>query len=838
MKIGIVILIVVAFYWLLKNLKRTTNQDSSKASPLPAPSSKTISAPLSLATSRKGLAVHTNAIDRTMNNNDIDDFATFIINPNSAKTQKSSTNLSKGRWMSEYESININGRTIKRGFYYLGGQLEALVGYGTEPSLVDDSLSAASPRIINDTSDIHCDGTLGYWPSYEKLSSFCRGTYLDWLASDRNNPETPIGYVFIYFGGFERRIIENINNEVVSDNEFIAIYTEVARLHELYGKQDSFGNYAANFLEFMTLIRSPLFEDKILTGHLPKPPASNPDLRLKMALAKAVVLAKPITADLAWGWLAYSEQYSFKTPAIRCKSEFKQLFDLLYEQKYPNGLPVKSTATRLKINYRAASQSIIHVDMTLDDLPDITHQSLQVTKLIEIAETCNDLLDSYSRYLGREGASPDDIAAIMLLPKMLIEQQDIPILQEFSVWAQQTIEEAEGLTTVKELWRYLEEPWLEDNSSKALSKKQNELIINLVELAGFGIAPDWRYHQSKLTFDGYVVLFEGGHGDDFVPNPSFYQISLALRLGAMVATIDGYVYKTEVDTLLGLIESDTQLNNTEKASLTAYLLWRLNTPANMAGLKKKLVTLDDNHIQFISRFIISVALANGNVEPSQIKQIEKLYQALGLDKTLVTSDIHHLTTTKRVATGSNEATKSSNSSSSHANDKGIKTNAFSFDEDVLALYESETGDAKAMLASIFASDDSDYDEEESIENEISQKDAALQDSVANNQQTTINRTDGSDLESNDLKGNTEPSLTAVLVGLDNAHSQLYQQLIAKESWERDEVIALCQPLNLMINGAIETINDWAYDTIDAPVLEDEGKVTIDFESVEEINQAL
>lgn len=836
MKIGIVILIVIAFYWLLKNLKRTTNQHYSKASPLPPPPSKTISAPLSFASNRKGLAFHTNAIDRTMNSNDIDDFATFIISPNSVKTSKKSTNLSIGRWMSEYESININGRTIKRGFYYLGGQLEALVGYGTEPSLVDDSLSAASPRIINETSDIHCDGKLGYWPSYEKLSSFCRGTYLDWLASSRNNPDTPIGYVFIYFGGFERRIIENVNNEVVSDNEFIAIYSEVARLHELYGKQDSFGNYAANFLEFMTLIRSPLFEDKALTGHLPKPPTSKPDLRLKMALAKAAVLAKPITADLAWGWLAYSEQYSFKTPAIRCKSEFKQLFDLLYVQNYPNGLPVKSTAKRLKIDYRAASQSIIHVEMILDDLPDITQQSLQIAKLIEIAETCNDMLDGYSRYLGREGARPDDIAAIMLLPKVLIEQQDIPILQEFSVWAQQIIDEAEGLTTVKELWRYLEEPWTDANSSKALSKKQNELIINLVELAGLGIAPDWRYHQSKLTFDSYVVLFKGGHGDDFLPNPSFYQISLALRLGAMVATIDGYVYKTEVDTLLGLIESDTELSNTEKASLTAYLLWRLNTPANMAGLKKKLGALDDHHIQFISRFIISVAMANGKVEPSQIKQIEKLYQALGLDKTLVASDIHHLTTTKRISTGSSEATKTINSNS-HSNDKRIKTNTFSFDEDVLALYESETGDAKAMLASIFASDDND-EAEERVENDLNQKDVAVQELVTNNQQITVNSTESSDLESNDIEGNAQSSLTTALVGLDNAHSQLYQQLVTKERWERDEVIALCEPLNLMINGAIETINDWAYDIIDAPLLEDDDEVTIDFESVEEIKQAL
>ncbi|WP_226859407.1 MULTISPECIES: TerB N-terminal domain-containing protein [Enterobacter] len=31
------------------------------------------------------------------------------------------------------------------------------------------------------------DELLGYWPSFATLSPRCRGAYLDWLASDRNN---------------------------------------------------------------------------------------------------------------------------------------------------------------------------------------------------------------------------------------------------------------------------------------------------------------------------------------------------------------------------------------------------------------------------------------------------------------------------------------------------------------------------------------------------------------------------------------------------------------------------------------------------------------------------
>lgn len=744
---------------------------------------------------------------------DVGELATFVISSNKQKHDIASSNRKLGRWVSRHESLKIQGRIIDKGFFYFGGKLETLIGYGTEPSLINDSLSVGSPKVIYSTSHIHSDESLGYWPSYAALSPLCRGAYLDWLASDRANPNTPIGYVFIYFGGFERRVIEGISDDSVSDDEFVNIYNEVLRLHDIYGKQSSFSNYSANFLEFMTLVRSPLSEEKIQTAQLLSPPASSQNLTFKMQLAKMVTLKLPIPATLAWEWLIFSNEYNFKTPARRCESEFKDLFEVLYQKTYLNGFIVPPNKTKLKISYRAASQSIVSVDLTLDDLQDPSALRSPIKKLIEIAEQCNEALDAYSRYLGREDNSATDIDAIMLLPKVLIQQQayreKYPVIQNFKAWAESVTQNDEGLTTVKELWRYLDER-SSHTMPKSFAKKHSEMITNLAELAGFGVVPDQRYHQTSLKPDGYVVLFDGGHGQDFDPSASFYQISLALRLGAMVATINGYVDKREVDTLLTIIEQDTQLTAIEKASLKAYLLWRLNSPSNMAGLKAKLAVLNEKNISFISRFIISVALANGNVEPSQIKQIEKLYQALGLDKNSVVSDIHHLTSTKKSVPTFSGATqqKTTNDNSVGVNVEISDRNSkpFIFNTELLAAYESETGDAKAMLASIFAVDDDDME----ADNE------SLSDEQINND-TEIDR-----------------AKESVAKGLDTIHSKLYQQLISKEVWQREEAEVLCESLNLMINGAIETINDWSYDNVDAPVLEAEDEIVIDYEIVEEL----
>jgi uncharacterized tellurite resistance protein B-like protein len=255
-------------------------------------------------------------------------------------------------------------------------------------------------------------------------------------------------------------------------------------------------------------------------------------------------------------------------------------------------------------------------------------------------------------------------------------------------------------------------------------------------------------------------------------------VGVALRLGAMVACIDGFVDESESTALQKLIAHDEKLTDTEKRSLQAYLTWRLATPSDNTGLKNRLSSLGAKEIEFVKRFIISIALADGNVDNKEVKQIEKLYTSLGLDKDTVSSDIHQLTTSSHQSVSGRE-----------------RSSEFSIDEAILALHESQTTEAKSMLEEIFTSDED--DESESLE---------LAES------------------SNDING------------LDQAHSQLYEKLCTQAQWSRNEVAKLCGDLNLMIDGAIETINDWAFDLVDAPVVEDDGEIYIDEEIVEEIRE--
>ena len=286
-----------------------------------------------------------------------------------------------------------------------------------------------------------------------------------------------------------------------------------------------------------------------------------------------------------------------------------------------------------------------------------------------------------------------------------------------------------------------------------------------------------------------MVLFAGGHGESFSPSGEFRKVGTILRLGALVAATDDHVSDSEVRALKDVISQDSRLTETEKRSLDAYMLWRLNTPANMSGLKKRLDLLSANEKVAISHILVSVALADGKIDPAEIKQLEKLYTQLGLDKGLVASDIHNLSTSR--SPHPDRASKSSYTTSTQP------ASSFALDRDLLRLLEEETKEAQSVLESIFS--DEDLPEEPEVE-----------------APTAVQTKNGS------------------IQGLDSTYQVLYVKLISKAEWTYEEIEELCNGLQLMTAGAVETINDWAFDKVGAPLIEDGSTAFVDLELAAEI----
>jgi tellurite resistance protein len=746
----------VILYYVIKAMATSTKQQAQKNN---RPSSKN-EVSVTVTTSNRVVA--------NSNREDDDDLATFSISY--GYNEEKSKNKNPGKWLKPGESITIKGQAFIGGNFYYGGKLSSLDRYGTEASLVDDSL-----KIENKPSTFE-DESLGYWPKFISLTPKGRGAFISWLSGNRNDPATPLGYVFIYFYGIERRITVDSIKQTVDDSEFKALFDEVLRLKGIYGSSRSFSNYSIHLLEIMCLLRPHV------VSHLDlEKTAQRDSLLFRHRLATTVNDEKPIPTELALAWIRFYPDYNLKKPARRCGYEFSQMFTRLYSKKYGDGIVVKPNKTRLKIEYHPASSSLRSLSLPQQDLPDPSNLKGPVNKLIVIADECTSELDAYSRYLAKPDTSRTDIEAVLLLPDELSDLGATLGLGNFKKWADDAISTKKGLVDVEEFWTYTKSPL-----PSKINKKEAELIQNLAQKGGYGIAPDTRYHHAKTSADGKLVLFPEGHGKYFEPSKVYSEMGMALRLGAMVATIDSHVDQAELNLLTQLIDHDTNLSPTEKRSLHAYLVWRLNTPSNITGLKSRLEALGKTEKAAVSRILVGVAMADGKIDPEEIKQLEKLYTMLGLDKALVTGDIHGMSSSKAGLRPSNSQSATTSSAPT----------SFQLDESILAIHESETKDVQSMLGAIFVEDEPTS-------------------------------------ESDDLT--TDSTTAGEEIGIDKQHYALFESLARKDKWTREEVQALCRDSGLMVSGALETINDWSFDKVDAAVLEEDGDaIYVDQEIVDEI----
>ncbi len=707
-----------------------------------------------------------------------EELADFRIVPSPLpETRLCRQSKTQAKWIEPGERVKVGKFEIQGGYFYFGGQLNGMAGFYGE-----DDASLVNPALgIDSISPDYAGDQMDYWPLYSLISPQSRAAYIEWLASDRNDPETYIGYVFLYFYGIERRLLVDDPRGEVSDDERKALMQELKRLKSVYGDHRSCNSYVTALLSHVWVFNQKKLEEGPYDLLVAKRGFT---AAFKFLLAQTVQAGKPINAELALAWVKSHPEFTLRTPARRCQAEFDELFKLRYRSKFGDGLEITPNKTRLQLDYQPASASLRGYQSLKLDLPDVSRLRGPVSKLFTLAESCTGELDQFSRYVGRPGNSHDSLSAISLLPNDLIPSVSYPRLDNFRAWVKIKVPDSSGLVSVESILQQFGE-----DAPLKINKKEAAMLSNIAEKAGFGIAPDVRFHHAKPNIDGNVVLFSGGHGEGFNPSGEFRKVGTVLRLGALVAATDDHVSDSEVSALKGVIAENSRLSETEKRSLDAYMLWRLNSPANMTGLKKRLDLLSSSEKVAISHILVSVALADGRIDPAEIRQLEKLYTQLGLEKGMVASDIHNLSSTRLPRPGR---------ASERVPSEPIEPDGgFVLDRELLRRIEEETKEAQSVLESIFADEGIDDEYEAGVPPEA-------------------------------------PSKNGSIAGLDEQHQQLYVKLISKSQWNYEEVEELCKSLQLMTDGAVETINDWAFENVDAPLIEDGSTVYVDIELVDEI----
>jgi uncharacterized tellurite resistance protein B-like protein len=678
----------------------------------------------------------------------------------------------EAKWIPHGQAVTIAGMTIPDGMIYVGTNLKS--GYGSDPCQIDPSKSLAASGDFKERQ-------FGYWPSYSDISAMARRAYLNWLAGGRSHPDADIGYVFLFFYGLERRVIIDASNDTAALADYPVIAQEIRRLLGIYGnKSGSFKSYASGLLDWISI--APQQSNKLYLDPVPELSKSYElPLYIRLALGMAAVDGVPIPKHLAYAWAKLDPSIVTRTPGRRCPEYFNKLFELKYTEAFGSGMIVRPNKTKLKAVYRPASAGLIGGNQSLliktfGDLPDVSILTGPLKKLQQFVYAVNDDLSPYSRAVAKNTDDQNTLDSLIYLPLAIWPDETQKALNNIKLMFK------DGVTTLlySELLSRL-------SGGNIFSKEKVTVLARALESAGIGMEPDVLGGVKPPKADCKVVLFAEPDKELSRTTGAYQAALLTLQLSSAVAMADGDFSDSQLVYLQSQINLWTHLSVNHQRRLRAHLiLLKAAPPLSLTGIKKKFEHLSQPEIKLIAAFIATVAQADGVVSPSEVDSLKKIYKTLGVDPKKVFTDLHVAASGAKPApaTSLDEAT------------------GFTLNADRIAHLQLESAKVSALLAGIFKGDEP---------------------VITNNPPQEI-----------EIEKIEEIDNSTRLLGLDVSHGALARMLLSRPQWSREELLDVAADLDLMLDGALEHINEASFELFDIAFTEGENPITINPEIFEKI----
>jgi hypothetical protein len=307
----------------------------------------------------------------------------------------------------------------------------------------------------------------------------------------------------------------------------------------------------------------------------------------------------------------------------------------------------------------------------------------------------------------------------------------------------------------------------------------------LFDAAGFGFEPDKRFGPApSLSEDLKLCVFPAQRGGAVNANrPEYLAARTMAEIAALAARADDLVVDAEIASITADLVSFPEISDLDRSRLRAHAMALLANPSKLKAATKRLCELPERQRQAALASAVRAVLADQRITPSEVRFLEGLFKALGLPQDEVYSRLHSGEVVSKLA--SKLALPSTQSS-------GRETAGTEIDHEKLARLKEETSAVSSMLASIFK------------EEEAPAKTA-----------------------------DESPTAEAEFTGLDAAHSSLLIRL-TEAPMESDAFEVICRSHKLLPSGAIETINDWAFDALDDFVIEEGELICIQEDLIEPI----
>jgi uncharacterized tellurite resistance protein B-like protein len=719
-------------------------------------------------------------------------------------------------WIGKGFRFIVHGVTLDNPMTYFWGDRP------TRPPIDEPSALQIAMPIATTTSE--SSAGLPYWPRYDRLSPLQRAEYLRWMADGRRTLPPEPGYLFIFFYGLERRAL-------VESSDLKLVWDEVARLRRLHAEGEgpttrSFEHYSAGLLWFLAVRHPQTFALKRVQPLLESTANWDEDT---------------LAAMLAWfhrthgllpGWAAFAlagqlQQSQRSVVVQRVPDQFRSLFVKRFEARFPHGMALQTPKRDRRHVYRPASAV----------LPPVEHPAAhpmgmpsQFRVLSEIWNDCVVELRKLSAVLAKQGEDgPQQVTLEQweAMPAEIRAGVDHPLADKLCRVADDHTDST-GRTQVP-ITGLAAAIGIAPGEEGSLTVAQSRRLCKVAEDVGYCLEPD-----ARLVGRAYRAGEQVGMFLKLSPEPSdparYNAAASVLQFGLSLAAADGDVHDAELAAVNAHITETFRLNEEEHRRLDVIRAFALAHPPEQVSAKRLFRDLAPEQRHAIAKLVLFMVAADGVVTKEELKAVRKTCAALGYAKDEIEGFIRSLQSKADEAPvpvvqpydvrRPGEAIPSPPPTTP----AGVRpqpaapdeTVAFRLNREAIASILKDTEEVARLLADAMSVEDSDKGSSapappESQRWELRSPDAARQRPLFGAPEPARVQKP----EAADVIVTADPSLP-------QRYASLYQLLVARGEWALAEAEALARAQGHMLSGAVEALNDWAFEKHGSQLFVEDG----------------
>lgn len=597
------------------------------------------------------------------------------------------------------------------------------------------------------------EANLGYWPSYSEISEEDRGSFIRWMASGKEE-DVNIGFVFIYFYGLEYRVF-------FEEKDLKDILFELIRLFDIYQKKsNSFKSYCSKFIIYL-LFKLDTFsveETKILLRFVNNLDGYETDrLSLLLKLEGNVNVDHEDVIKLLSDALG---RFSAKLNGVdMLESSFlKAVKDIPIDKLY-------SIDEKFSYHYHQAS-------MLRTDNSNVIHKAVVASKQAKnIWSSYQEKLKPYIRnargrkFNGSFG-NYNPVERYSYLPQELKNDFGHPKKDKLEKLLDKTTYKIESVSSLIKKFNL--------SCGDKITLRQSKLLADYYEAAGYLLEPDARIQNNSYSLDTKLVIFKPTMKIE--TSTSYIVPSLLFDLGFKMALIDERVLEEETAYILKFLKETFKLSPIEEDRLAYRLiLSKKEGVITTAGLISKITSqLKKTDTEMIAKYLIAVAAADKLIELRELNLLKLCFKQLSLSEDSLEKMLFELQATNDPILIKAEKVQPRQGSKIPKNpEKAITEVHIKLDKNKIADILKDTSSVKETLAKVFV------DEVTSEEVIAEQRSMEIQDEES--------------IDYNEL---------------DSKHLEFLGCLLEKNKVHKKELTALAKNMGLMVNSAIDCINEW------------------------------